>query len=113
MGRVRDVACVVVWRRGAWTMKAPDTDVWSWRISGGMVVVLAGCRSPVEVAYAPAPRPVDTASLVAQVRASAVADDALLVEPLRDAQTEDLYQAVLRLEQQGEDRKSTRLNSSH
>src|SRR3546814_12589033 len=83
-------------------MKAPDKDVLPWRISVGLVLVLSGCRSPVEVAYTPAPLPVDTASLVAQVRATAVADDALLVEPLRAAQTEDLYPAVLRLEQQGD-----------
>lgn len=83
-------------------MKASDQDILPWRVLAVLVIVLAGCRSPVEVTYAPAPVAVDTAGLVAQVRAAAAADDALLVEPLRDAQTEDLHQAALRLERQGD-----------
>ena len=67
-----------------------------------LALLLVACRSQVEVASVAALAPVDTAALVAKVRAAAVAADAVQVEPLRDAQTEDLRQAAQALEQSGD-----------
>ncbi|PIX60858.1 MAG: hypothetical protein COZ47_04965 [Lysobacterales bacterium CG_4_10_14_3_um_filter_64_11] len=67
-----------------------------------LALSLVACRSQVEVASVAALAPVDTAALVAKVRAAAAADDVLQVEPLRDAQTEDLRLAAQRLERQGD-----------
>jgi len=84
-------------------MSARDAAAWRASLAFvALVLSLAACRSRVEVTQVPVPVPVDTADLVAQVRAAAAADDALQVEPLRDAQTEDLRLAAQALEQQGD-----------
>lgn len=67
-----------------------------------LALTLVACRSAVDVGEARSPVTLDTANLVAQVRAAAAADDAVLVEPLREVYTEDLRQAAQRLEQQGD-----------
>lgn len=82
-------------------MSARDAAAWRAPLAALVVgVLLVACRSQVE--FTQTPVPIDTADLVAQVRAAAAADDALQVEPLRDAQTEDLRLAAQALELQGD-----------
>ncbi|MDP1698437.1 MAG: tetratricopeptide repeat protein [Xanthomonadaceae bacterium] len=86
-------------------MKASHNAVSAWQATllvAMLGLLLVGCRGPVDVASVPVQVSVDTASLVAQVRAAADADDVLLIEPLRDTQTEDLRQAAQQLERQGD-----------
>ncbi|PKM07325.1 MAG: hypothetical protein CVV14_08870 [Gammaproteobacteria bacterium HGW-Gammaproteobacteria-4] len=84
-------------------MSARDAAAWRASLAAlAGAALLVACRGQVELTPVAAPVPVDTTEMVAQVRAAAAADDALQVEPLRDAQTEDLRQAAQALEQQGD-----------